>query len=91
MRVIEFAETPNPDALKCVLDSPLNGGRRSYFKREQAEEAEDELALALFAIDGVRLVMLLGTFATIGKEPAAKWKPVRTGVKKVFEDWDAGT
>ncbi len=88
MRVIEFDETPNPDAVKCVLDTPLGGGRRSYFTRVQAEEADDALALALFDVEGVRLVMLLGSFITIGKEPQTKWKPVRTGVARVIESWD---
>lgn len=88
MRVIEFEETPNPDAIKCVLDAPLGGGRRSYTSPEQAQAAEDTLAQALFEVEGVRLVMLLGAFATIGKEPGARWNRVRAGVQSVFAGWD---
>ena len=34
--VVEFQETPNPHAMKCVLDRAIAESPRSYFSREQA-------------------------------------------------------
>ena len=51
-KIREIERTPNPDAMRFVLDEPLtNGVTRSF---EHAMEADgDPLASALFAIDNV--------------------------------------
>src|SRR5438128_1453945 len=63
--VQEFQPTPNPNALKCVLDRPLPEPIRSF--RSAAEAAGDPLGSALFAVPGVTAVLLSGGWLTVNK------------------------
>jgi len=81
--VTEFVTTPNPNALKCVLDvSPAPGGPRSYTRAEDA--AADPLGAALMAIPGVRNVLIHDGWISVGKTPDAEWKRVKADVKRVL-------
>jgi hypothetical protein len=69
---ITIQGTPNPNAAKFVLDRPVPGdGSRSYFDAESA--AEDRLAARLFALDGVRALLLVDNFITVTKTDGADW------------------
>jgi len=81
--VTKFQPTPNPNALKCVLDKPLDGPIRSYRAREQA--GDDPLAAALFAVPGVTGVLLSGGWLTVNKSPEADWGGVKKGVAEVLK------
>jgi hypothetical protein len=87
-QVTEFHDTPNPNALKCVLDRPLpplasaSAPLRSY--QSPAAASADPLAAALFAIPGVAGVLINPGWVTISKTPDAQWKPLKAGVKKVL-------
>ena len=82
MKIVDIQPTPNPNAMKLLLDAPASVGTKSYFNAEMAKD--DPLTAKLFAIEGVIGVMLLGTMATISKHRDAEWGTVLTGVKKVF-------
>ncbi|NUQ51407.1 MAG: NifU N-terminal domain-containing protein [Phycisphaerales bacterium] len=81
--VVEFQETPNPHAMKCVLDRAIAESPRSYFSREQA--AADPLASSLFALEGVTNVLMLGNFVTVSKAPGASWKALKAGVERAMK------
>jgi hypothetical protein len=83
MKVVEFATTPNPNALKCVLDTTVSQKARSYFN--PAAAAGDDLARKLFEVPGVTNVLILGDWFTVSKEPSASWASVKAGVKRVVE------
>ena len=83
-KVIDFQETPNPNALKCVLDaSPAPDGPRSYVKSGPAASA-DPLGAALMAIPGIHNVLIHHGWITIGKSPDASWKSVKTAVQRAL-------
>ena len=82
VRVIEFLETPNPNAVKCVLDRSLGERPRSYFRAEEA--ASDAVGRALFAIEGVTNVLISGDWVTVSKRSEVAWGPVREGVRRVM-------
>lgn len=82
-RVLDFEETPNPNALKCVLDAPIAQTPRSYRTSESA--SEDPLAAALFAIKGVQGVFICNDFVTVNKAPDADWRSIRKAAKKAIE------
>lgn len=83
-RVVQFEPTPNPNALKCVLEPALPpGAPRSYFAPEQA--AGDPLGAALMAIPGVRTVLINGAWVTVNKRPEADWGAVRAAVARVLD------
>lgn len=79
-----FQETPNPHALKCVLDREMAPERRSFFNAEQA--GGDPIAAALFAIPGVTNVLMSGDWLTVGKSPEAEWKTVKAGITRVLRE-----
>ena len=83
-RVKVFQETPNPNAVKCVLDRRTGDRARSYFRAEQA--AGDALGAALFSVAGVTNVLINGDWVTIGKRPEASWREVRAGVERVLRE-----
>ena len=86
--VREFQETPNPAALKCVLDRPVDpigegsAPIRSYRSREAA--SHDPLATRLFAVPGVANVLIADTWVTIGKADDAAWKSLKPAIVKAL-------
>lgn len=80
--VIDVQPTPNPNAMKYVVDKPISDSPRSYFNAAAA--AGDELAMRLFAIDGVTSLLLLNDFVTVNKRADVKWSAMTAAVKKVL-------
>ncbi len=79
---VRFETTPNPNALKCVLDTTRTGPIVSAGSAEEA--AGDPLALALLAIPGVTRVLVHTGFVTVSKEPGADWAAIKRGVQKAL-------
>ena len=71
-KIKEIERTPNPDAMRFVLDEPLtNGVTRSF---ENASEAEgDTLANALFDIESVINVYYVDKYITVTQDGSAVW------------------
>jgi hypothetical protein len=82
--VLSFEPTPNPNALKCILDRPISPGPRSFLNSGAAEA--DPLARALFAVDGVSCILMNGGWMTVNKRPEAPWSAVKPGIKRVLRD-----
>lgn len=81
--VVSFQETPNPNAIKCVLDkSPAPRKPRSYSSPEQTQG--DPLGAALLAIPGVQNVLIHDGWISVGKSASTDWKSVKAAVKKVL-------
>lgn len=81
-RVVCFEETPNPNALRCVLDGAVGEGVRSYRSADAARD--DPLAAALFAVPGVTNVYINVDWLTVNKLPDASWRVVKAGVRKAI-------
>ena len=79
---MEIQPTPNPNALKFVLDGPIADPPKSFFSAESAKL--DPLAAQLFDIPGVNSLLFLGDFITINKSPEARWADIREKVKRVL-------
>jgi NFU1 iron-sulfur cluster scaffold homolog, mitochondrial len=80
--VAEIQSTPNPNALKFVLDRKIAEQPISFFNSDAARE--HPLASKLFALPGVSSLLLLGDFVTVNKQPDAEWAPIKRGVRKVL-------
>ena len=80
--VREIQPTPNPNAVKFVLDRPISEGPASFFNAEQA--TGHPIARQFFAIAGVTSVLLLGDFVTINKDASAAWPTIKRRVKQVL-------
>src|SRR5438552_17890721 len=62
-RVTEIQPTPNPNAVKLMLDGSVSQQPMSFFNAAAAQD--HPLAAKLFAIEGVSTLLLLGDFITI--------------------------
>ena len=83
-RIREIQPTPNPNAVKVILDRPVSDQPTSFFNAGAAED--HPLATRLFAIPGVSSLLLLGDFITINKSPDARWPDITGKVRKVLAE-----
>lgn len=82
-RVVRYDETPNPNALKCILDGRISEAPRSF--RDEASAQGDALAASLFAVEGVTSVLMNGDWVTVNKRPEAEWRKVKKGVERALK------
>lgn len=82
LRVTRFEPTPNPNAVKCLVEPRTGDAIRSYFK--PADAAQDPLAAALFAIPGVTNVMIQPAFITVCKSAGTPWPATRDAIARVL-------
>lgn len=78
----EIQATPNPNAMKFVLDREVSSQPMSFLTAEAA--VDHPLASQLFSIHGVSSVLLLGDFITINKSSGAKWPDIKKTVKQML-------
>lgn len=83
-RVSEFQTTPNPNALKCVLERPIPGPIRSH--RGTAGTESDPLAAALLALPGVTSVLISGDWLTVNKSPQTDWPTLKPAIQRVLAE-----
>jgi len=83
-KILRFEDTPNPNAVKCVLDRSVSEERRSYRSAEEAHKANDALASALFAVAGVESVLINGDWITLNKSAKSRWTAVKEGARKAL-------
>ena len=71
-KVINIEDTPNPDAVKFILDKViLQSGTRQF---DFARDAEDHpVAKGIFAVPGVASVFFSGRFVSVTKDAATPW------------------
>ena len=82
--------TPNPQALKFILnDRLLNVETRNFKNKEEAQS--DPLAKGVFQIDGVVSVFYMDKFVTIEKKPDATWGQIQKGFMNFLKDFDTAS
>lgn len=80
---ILYQPTPNPNSMKFTLDRKVvESGSKSYMNKEAAEESP--LARALFEVEGVASLFMLGNFITVNKEPQAAWEDLVPKIEDVL-------
>ncbi len=85
IKVIRTRETPNPNALQFVLNTQiLEKGKRSYSSTDEAKG--DDLANALFEMDGVKNVYIMQNFVTVTKEERQGWNPLKNKIWKTIDE-----
>lgn len=82
MQVLRVEPTPNPNAIKFVLDAML-GSPSEYRSAEEA--ASNDLAKELFAMDGIEALFLSENFVTVTMNPSADWHQVHEQARKLIE------
>lgn len=82
--VVSIQPTPNPNAVKFMLDAPIAPQPLSFLHADQAKD--DRLAAKLFSVPGVTSLLLLGDFVTVNKEPAARWESIQPKVREILKN-----
>jgi Fe-S cluster biogenesis protein NfuA len=84
LHVIDIQGTPNPDALKFVLDVRVVAqGAKSFDDMKAAQS--DPLAQALFGLGPVASVFCMDRFVTVTKFPTTEWDELYPRVRQVIE------
>jgi len=81
MKIIDCELSPNPNALKFVLDTQLLEKETRFYKTKN-DAANDSFAFGLMSIEGVKTVFYMNKFITIEKEESFQWKDIQ---KKIIE------
>lgn len=88
MEVLYAEGTPNPNAVKFVLDGRIIGAGSRHFDRPPAEE-EDPLAAGLFTVPGVLSVFYNDNFVTITTESEPDWRLLQARLEELVADREA--
>jgi hypothetical protein len=84
--VREIQPTPNPNAMKFVLDATITSTPARFYSQEEA--ASHPLATRLLSVAGVSNIMLLGDFVTVGKKPEARWSEIKPQITRLLQSAD---
>ena len=82
LKVAEVQPTPNPNAIKFVIDRLVWEQPLSFFDAEAAQSYP--LASKLFTIPGVCGLLFLGDFITVSKQPEAEWASIKRNVRRIL-------
>jgi hypothetical protein len=81
---IDVQATPNPNALKFVLDRPSTGGAPRSF-RSPEEAADDPMGRSLLAVAGVESIFMTANFISVTKSVDAQWEHLVPEVTRAIE------
>jgi len=88
MKVTRNDPTPNPDAIKFVLDGQIvAAGSRSFRDRVLCE---DPVAKRLFEIEEVVSVFFVSNVVTVTKDPFGDWSVLIPRINQVLEEATEG-
>lgn len=87
LRVQDVDLTPNPQALKFILNERLLKRETRHFKsREEAQN--DPLAKGIFEIPGVESVFYMDRFITVEKNPKTDWGKIQRPLVNFVQNFD---
>jgi len=94
--VVEFRQTPNPDALKCMVEpavpaltqavAAVDGVKRPRAYRSVDEAQGDPLAMVLFAVQGVTSVLIHEQWITVNKDKDIAWSALKPQIQKALRE-----
>lgn len=73
--------TPNPNAMKFTVGSPV-GGPGTFSK---GDDPDEEYLAELLGLDGVTSVFLTADFVTLSKAPGASWDEIVPEASEILE------
>jgi len=79
VQVLSVESTPNPNARKFNLSASVSAGPRSF--RSPEEGVGDEQAAPFFAVPGVAVLLINGSWISVNKAAEADWRTVERGVR----------
>ncbi len=86
MKIEEIEPTPNPDAMKFVLDQPITRGFMTHSFEDEESAAEVPLAKKLFGIDHVISVYFADRWITVTQDGKAEWSELLREIADPIRD-----
>lgn len=84
VKVLHVESTPNPDALKFIVDQKiLLSGAKSF--DDASAVKNDSLAKALFSHKAVRSVFYMDRFITVSKIPGVEWNGLQAKIIETIQ------
>lgn len=80
--MVSIDPTPNPNALKFTVGSPVGGPATFVAGRE----TDDPMAAALLALPGVSSIFMTADFVTVSKTPEGDWEDIIEPAKTIIAD-----
>ncbi len=92
-KVLNTQPTPNPDALKFMMNKPVvKSGTKSFDSKDEAEG--DSFAETLFGLPGVRNIYLNEDFVSVTKSMMEEWhdlvEPLQSAIEKNLKFYEEG-
>lgn len=82
---VSVQPTPNPNALKFVLNTPVKNTESAVFRASRRDDAQAvPLAAALLALEGVVEVYFSGSFITVTQNGTQDWDVLEAAVKNTI-------
>lgn len=75
--------TPNPNALKFVLNVPVKSEGKATYKNAQ-EAVHNPMAQALFAVPNVREVYFFDNYITVTQDGNVEWDVIEEQIKNII-------
>lgn len=83
---ILIQSTPNPNALKFVLNIPVKmEGKVTYKSADQCKD--NPLAAALFTVPNVNEVYFFDNYITVTQDGSVEWDAIEDQIKKIILDY----
>lgn len=83
---ILIQSTPNPNALKFVLNMPVkNEGKVTYKNAEQCKD--NALAAAIFTVPNITEVYFFDNYITVTQDGGVDWDAIEEQIKKIILDY----
>ncbi len=73
MKIVEIEPTPNPDAMKFVVDQPITMGFMTHSFEDEESAAQVPLAKEIFSLDHVISVYFADRWITVTQDGSADW------------------
>jgi hypothetical protein len=80
--MVSIDPTPNPNALKFTVGSPVGGPATFVAGRD----TDDPMAAALLALPGVSSIFMTADFVTVSKTPEGDWEDIIEPAKTIIAD-----
>lgn len=90
LKVDDVDITPNPNALKFIINETLLQKEQRHYKSKYEAEL-DPLARGVFGIEGVISVFYAGNFITIEKRPDIDWGNIQKSFLEFIQYFDKTT
>lgn len=84
MNITAMERTPNPNSMRVVFDTELEGMKSFNYKKSDAETAQ-EPAASILKIDGIEGIYHVMNFMAVEKSGDVEWETLIPAIEKAVE------